>query len=126
MPDGCLFCEGERPMKWMITHLDPPVTIQSCEDDIANNLMGVLSEQLNVDYEWLYDLISNGVNALADAHAKAKAAEEAKAKLRRKAQEKAESAVLERDPHADDDQEYFEELVETEMEGIIGDAVEAD
>lgn len=76
MPDGCLFCEGANPMTWMITHLNPPVTIQSCEQDIANNLIGVLSEQLTVDYEWLYDLISNGVNALADEHAAAQAAYE--------------------------------------------------
>jgi ribosomal protein L12E/L44/L45/RPP1/RPP2 len=48
-------------MAWMITHLSPPTTIQSCEDDIAVNLIGVLAELLDVSMQDLFEVIDEFV-----------------------------------------------------------------
>lgn len=68
MIDGCPACEGTRATAWMITHLRPPVTLQSCEQDIAQNLIVTLASVLNVDGQWLYGQIEQAVNGAADEH----------------------------------------------------------
>lgn len=68
-------------MAWMITHLNPPITIQSCEEDIAVNLIGTLAIQLSVEPGWLLDVIQGALNKAADEH-EAAAAEAAKPKPR--------------------------------------------
>jgi hypothetical protein len=79
-PDGCPVCEGEQRTTWMFTHLAPPATVQSCEEHANINLITLLAIRLNVDQGWLYEKISDAVNAKADEHDKQAAAAERKAK----------------------------------------------
>lgn len=68
--DGCLYCEAAQRTTWMITHLAPPVTIQSCEEHIPQNLIGVLSQVMDVDYTRLYGAVEKFMTAEAKRHAK--------------------------------------------------------
>lgn len=83
--DGCAVCEATRPFTWMITHLNPSVTIYSCEEDIVVNLIGTLGIQLNVAPDMLLEIIREGLDKAAAAHeAEQAAAAKPKARPRKK------------------------------------------
>lgn len=61
--DGCPVCEGARPHSWILTHLNPPATVVSCEDDIIVNLITMLAIELDMPAAVLYEIIETSVNA---------------------------------------------------------------
>ena len=64
--DGCPVCEGAQPMTWMLTHLSPPATVQSCEEHITINVVTLLATLNSVDAAWLYDVVATAINTAAD------------------------------------------------------------
>ena len=73
--DGCQACEGANRVTWMLTHLTPPATIQSCEQDIDVALITLLSTRHDVPAGWLYEVFEQALKtAVAEQEAEAKAA----------------------------------------------------
>lgn len=92
--DGCQHCEGKNPMVWMITHLSPPATIQSCEEGIEIALITLLATRLNVDAGWLYGQLEQVLDTAAkEAEALEHPEPEAKPKPRARPKAKAEPKV---------------------------------
>lgn len=59
--DGCPVCEAAQPTTWILTHLNPPATVQSCEEHIIINLITMLAIQLDMPSEILYEIIQTGI-----------------------------------------------------------------
>ena len=79
--DGCAFCEVQGRNTWMLTHLNPPATVHSCEDHAVINVVTLLATMIDVSGDWLYGLIEVAVN---EAVAEAKAEEEQPEKPKRR------------------------------------------
>lgn len=60
--DGCPICEAAQPTTWILTHLNPPATVQSCEEHIVFNLITMLAIQLDMPGEVLYEIIQTGMS----------------------------------------------------------------
>lgn len=58
----CPVCQGERPVTWLITHLNPAATIRSCEEDFEAAVLALLGNRLEVDAGWLSEVINNAVD----------------------------------------------------------------
>lgn len=75
--DGCAFCEVPGRNTWILTHLAPPATVNSCEAHVVPNLISLLAIQIDVPPDWLYDTIETATNEMvAKAKAEVEAAEE--------------------------------------------------
>lgn len=83
--DGCPVCEAAQPTTWILTHLNPPATVQSCEEHIIINLITMLAIQLDMPVELLYDIIETSINSpVEEAPAQPEPAAEAPPKRARK------------------------------------------
>lgn len=74
---GCANEECQRPVNWLITHLNPPLTLSTCDEDSPVFLIPILAAELGVDADKLYDAIRRHVDREAKAAAKATSAAEA-------------------------------------------------
>lgn len=70
---GCANEECQRPVNWLITHLNPPLTLSTCDEDSPVFLIPILAAELGVDADKLYDAIRRHVDKEAKAAAKAAA-----------------------------------------------------
>lgn len=61
---GCIGCEGAKPVTWLLTHLSPPATISTCEEDFEPAVVSLLATRLGVDAGWLTHLIMTSVEQL--------------------------------------------------------------
>lgn len=61
--DGCPICEAAQPTTWILTHLNPPATVQSCEEHIIINLITMLAIELDMPAAVLYEIIETNINA---------------------------------------------------------------
>ena len=78
--DACPICDVAQPTTWMLTHLNPPATVLSCEEHIVINVITLLAIQLDMPAELLYDIIETNINGLSevtDAAAEVSAAQDA-------------------------------------------------
>lgn len=73
---GCANEECQRPVNWLITHLNPPLTLSTCDEDSPVFLIPILAAELGVDADKLYDAIRRHVDREAKAAAKAASAAE--------------------------------------------------
>lgn len=64
--DGCPICEAAQPTTWILTHLNPPATVQSCEEHIVLNLITLLAIQLDMPIEVLYEIIETGISPVEE------------------------------------------------------------
>lgn len=60
----CPVCEGERPVTWLITHLNPAATIRSCEQDFEAALIALLAARLDVESGWLSATIDTALEEI--------------------------------------------------------------
>ena len=115
--DGCFFCEATNPTTWMLTHLQPPATVMSCEEHAVLNVVSLLATLLGLDGDWIWKTIDAGVVAAAaerEAAEQAEAAREAKPDRPKRARAKP-RAVAPADPEsdeADEDEDWHTELAE--------------
>lgn len=79
--DGCQACGGANQMRWLLTHLSPPMTIQACELDVDMAFIALLATRHEVDAGWLAAKIDE---ALAGAVAEQEALDNPPADAKRK------------------------------------------
>jgi len=60
----CPVCDGEHPVTWLITHLNPAATIRACEQDFEAAVLALLANRLEVDAGWLTDVVNGAVDAV--------------------------------------------------------------
>lgn len=70
---GCEFCQGARPVNWLITHLNPAGTISVCDEDFPVAMISLLAGELGVDPGQFYEVVSAYVNDQVTAAAEAEA-----------------------------------------------------
>lgn len=70
---GCPGDNCDRPVAWILTHMDPPGTLSPCEEHYPVFAIGMLATELGVDAGRLYEAIRKHVDREAKAAAKAAA-----------------------------------------------------
>lgn len=71
---GCEYCGGEHPVNWLITHLNPAMTVSVCDEDFPVAMLPIIAGELGVDPGEFYQMVSEWVNARAEAEAAEQAA----------------------------------------------------
>lgn len=59
---GCALGDGTHRVNWLITHLQPPMTISLCDDDFPVGVIPLLAAELGVDPGRLYDSVKRFVD----------------------------------------------------------------
>jgi hypothetical protein len=62
---GCEFCDGKRPVQWLLTNLAAGATLSACAEDFPVALIPVLAGELGADPGRMYDAIKAVVDAEA-------------------------------------------------------------
>lgn len=62
--------EGGHPVNWLITRLNPAVTISLCDEDFPVGIIPMLASELGVDQARLYDTIKRFTDREAAREAK--------------------------------------------------------
>lgn len=58
MSDGaCDFDDPAHGRNWILTRLNPPVTVELCDEHLAPGMIGLLAADLGVEYADLYTAI---------------------------------------------------------------------
>lgn len=79
---GCALGGPDHKVNWLITHLQPAMTISLCDEDFPVGVIPLLASELGVDPGRLYDSVKRFVDreqAKAERDAKAEAERDAKA-----------------------------------------------
>jgi hypothetical protein len=118
-----MFCEAANPTTWMLTHLRPPATVQSCEEHAVLNVVSLLATLLGLDGDWLWKAIDTAVTAEVEAREAAEAAanapeEKPKPAPRGRVRRKVAVPLL-----ADPDEPTDDEMFNPEMLGATDGAV---
>jgi hypothetical protein len=61
----CLACDGKNPVNWLLTRLNPSATIRVCEHDIRTALATLLATEMDVEADWLIDVINEKVEEMS-------------------------------------------------------------
>jgi hypothetical protein len=64
--DACPICEGAQQTTWILTHLNPPATVRSCEEHIIINLITMLAIELDMPAAVLYEIIQTGIEPVEE------------------------------------------------------------
>lgn len=59
---GCALGDQAHKVNWLITHLQPPMTISLCDDDFPVGVIPLLASELGVDPGRLYDSVKRFVD----------------------------------------------------------------
>lgn len=78
MSDGaCDFTDDRHQRNWMITRIDPPHTLELCDEHLAPGLIPILASELGLEFDVLYAGIEKIVKREAAKAEKALALAEA-------------------------------------------------
>lgn len=79
---GCALGDATHQVNWLITHLNPPLTISVCDDDFPVAVIPLLASSLGVDQGRLYESVKRFTDREAAREARAAEATAAEASAR--------------------------------------------